>query len=138
MTSKNNEWFAELRFGDIDLLISQRDIADGGYTADVQNAFESAGENGQIFFLDDFVSRRLGFSCGDKIVTALKIKSEFPLFLVTSAVPKIRSFPLEELGALRGPIGESLLELGIIGFRFENNRIQYLIDTNKIMRKEYA
>lgn len=137
MTLKKNEWFAVLEFGNVDLLISQRDIADGGYTADVQKAFDSAGENGQIFFLDDFINRRFGFMSGDKIVTALKIKSEFPLFLVTSSVPKIKSFSLDELGALKGPIGESLLEFGVIGFRFEANRIQYLLDINKIMKNEY-
>lgn len=137
MTSKRTEWFAVLDFGDVDLLISQRDIADGGYTADVQRAFDSAGENGQIFFLDDFINRQFGFMSGDKIVTALQIKAEFPLFLVTSSVPKIKSFPIEELGALKGKIGKSLLALGIVGFRFENNRAQYLVDINKIMKNEY-
>lgn len=137
MTSKKNEWFAVLKFGTIDLLIPQRDIADGGYTADVQSAFDSSGENGQILFLDDFINRRFGIMCSDKIVTALKIKSEFPLFLVTSAVPKIINFSLDELGALKGPIGEGLLKFGIIGFRFENKRIQYLVDANKIIDYAY-
>lgn len=132
---KKIEWFAILQFGDIDLLISQKDVAEGGYSGNIQEAFDSAGENGQLFFLDDFVRDRFGFFTDEKIVTALQIKADFPLFLVTSVVPKVESIPLEEFGVLKGAIGKWLLSCGFTAFRFVENRAQYLVDINKITIK---
>lgn len=132
---KKIEWFAILQFGDIDLVISQKDVAEGGYSGSIQSAFDSAGEDGQIFFLDDFVHDKFDYFADEKIVTALQIKASFPLFLVTSVVPQVESIPLEEFRVLKGAIGKWLLSCGFTAFRFVGNRAQYLIDINKVTVK---
>lgn len=132
---KKIKWFAVFKFENVDLLISQDCIEEGGYSGDIQSAFDSAGENGQIFFLDDFVHDKFGDNQSDKIVTALQIKSEYPLFLVTSIVPKVESLAISEFGILTGFLGKWLLDCGFIAFRFSENRIQYLVDINKVTIK---
>lgn len=66
-------------------------------------------------------------------VTEMEIKGEMSIVLRTSVVPVVQQIPLCEMKVGTSVLGKTLRKKGITACRFYEDKIQYLVDIEKIL-----
>ncbi|MCH5295070.1 MAG: hypothetical protein J1F14_04125 [Treponema sp.] len=128
-----NEWFACLGYRTVDILIPQDNIFESVYCA--PSSIGGAQDFCEVFHIDDFISNVFGEKFTGPEVARLIIKGEQPLAVKSRIVPDVIQIDFDTFTISKGIMGKKLFSIGILASRFEDNRVQYLLDINQIHSK---
>lgn len=135
---KTTEWFACLSFEKQDILFPRDGILECRY--DGENVSEVRWNDRYIHpvNLDLILKACFGFSMIGSLNCTLILRGLNDFAVRTEAVPVMKEIALSELRPVSGLAADFLLHSGIIAFRFLQNRIQYVVDIQKLMEKAGA
>jgi len=132
---KTTEWFACLSFGKIDILFPRNVILECRYN---EGSGADTGWNDKNIHpvnLDLILKTSFGFSTTGSLNCTLILQGCTDYGVQTEAVPSMEETALSELRPVSGLTADFLLRRGIIAFRFLQDRIQYVVDMQKLIEK---
>jgi hypothetical protein len=132
---KTVEWFTCLSFGKKDILFPRNTVLECRYGTTAVS---------QIRWNDTFIrplnfnlilKKNFGLNISDNLNCTLIMKG-IPVYAVqTESIPAMREISLSEFRPVAGFAGRFLLGSGIIAVRFVQDRIQYVVDMQKLAEK---
>ncbi|MFA6857127.1 MAG: hypothetical protein WCR31_07960 [Treponema sp.] len=132
---KTIEWFACLSFEKEDILLPRDVILECRYD---EGRGSEVGWNDKYIRpvnLDLILKTSFGFSMTGSLNCTLILHGLNDFAVQTEAVPVMKEIALSELRPVSGLAEDFLFRSGIIAFRFLQNRIQYVVDIQKLMAK---
>ncbi|MCR5218512.1 hypothetical protein [Treponema sp.] len=121
---KANEWFAVIPFEKTDILIPQSYIGDFSFSG-------IAEENTSmpLFYIDKYF---YGHKTEESKYSSLLIKCPRPFFIKTASLPEIKQLSLKTFSFPPALMKNKLQNMGCMAVSFENNRLQVIIDPERI------
>lgn len=129
---KANEWFVCLNYGRLELLIPQSDILESFYAP--QGQMLSWEKHAKSFSLDSFVEKVFGIKTEGAETSRMLAKSEEVLVAKTGRTPKVLQMDYESFHLSKGVLGSALIKKGFLAIRFEEKKIQYMVDINALSK----
>ncbi|MCR5289252.1 MAG: hypothetical protein K6E51_04600 [Treponema sp.] len=127
---KQSNWYIKLPYNQNDILIPYTVIAE----SNVQSGDDVTG-NLTTISLDDFAASCNITAPDTQTKCILRTKGSTPFFITTSAIPQIQQLSFHSIQSIEGIIGKKLRSHGICGFRFENDKLQYELDIQYLVKK---
>lgn len=125
---KHDNWFICLSYPEFDILIPKEDVESSNY-------FSSEFTEGAcIVDWDLLVHKTSDNYVAGKNKTQLKIQGTENIILQTSIIPDLISAKLSDFRLFQDEMGSAFLSRGFIATRFAEDKIQYLIEINKVIK----
>jgi hypothetical protein len=135
---KTIEWFACLSFEKKDILFPRDSILECRYDPEIVSEIKWNDKYIRPVNLDLVLKNSFGFSMTGSLNSTLILRGLNEYAVQTEAVPSMKEIALSELRPVSGFASDFLLRSGIIAFRFLQDRIQYVVDIQKLMEKAGA
>ncbi|HAH61281.1 MAG TPA: hypothetical protein DCL73_04210 [Treponema sp.] len=135
---KTAEWFACLSFGKYDILFPREAVLECRYGADAAAEIKWNDAFIRPLNFDGILEKKFGFTISGSLNCTLILNGTYDYAVQTEAVPSMTEIALSEFRPVSGLAGGFLLSSGIIAFRFQHDRIQYVVDVQKLAEKSGA
>jgi hypothetical protein len=135
---KTIEWFACLSFEKKDILFPRDGILECRYDEGIAPEVRWNDNYIRPVNLDLILKNSFGFSMTDSLNCTIILRGQNDFAVQTEAVPVMKEIALSDLRPVSGLAADFLLRSGIIAFRFLQDRIQYVVDIQKLIKKAGA